>query len=103
VLRLLAATDAELEKMVGRWYIPGREMRYVRRNALVVLGNVADPADGAVEEVLRRALADADPILQAHAVWAAARLGRPDLIAGIAGRRGDLDPIVAEELARVGQ
>ena len=32
-----------LMDLVGRWYIPGREARYVRRNALVVLGNTADP------------------------------------------------------------
>ena len=42
VLDLLAATDDELLARHGRWYIPGREPRYLRRNALVVLGNVGD-------------------------------------------------------------
>ena len=67
-------------ELVGRWYIPGREPRYVRRNALIVLGNTADPADPAVVAAVAQALADADPIVRSHAVWAAARLGRRDLL-----------------------
>ncbi len=47
VLDLLAATDDELLARHGRWYIPAREPRYLRRNALVVLGNVGDPTDPA--------------------------------------------------------
>ncbi len=45
VLSLLAADDGPLMDQLGRWYIPGREPRYVRRNALIVLGNTADPSD----------------------------------------------------------
>ena len=33
---------------------PGREPRYVRRNALIVLGNTADPADPAVDAAVTR-------------------------------------------------
>ena len=81
VLELLAASDDELLARHGRWYIPRRQPRYLRRNALVVLGNVGDGADPAVESALRRALADPDPMLRSHAAWAAERLGRSDLIA----------------------
>ncbi len=98
ILELLALDDGRLMELVGRWYIPGREPRYVRRNALVVLGNTADPSDPAVDVALTRALTDHDPILRAHAVWAAARLGRPDLL-GALGREGD--PLVQAELTRV--
>ena len=35
-------SDAELLERHGRWYIPDRAVRYLRRNALVVLGNTAD-------------------------------------------------------------
>ncbi len=98
VLEILAAGDAELEQLVGRWYIPGRDLRYVRRNALVVLGNVGSAADEAVVATLRRYLAGGDPLLTAHAVWAAARIGRPDLLAGVPGD----DPLVADELTRAG-
>jgi len=81
VLDLLAASDEELLDRHGRWYIPRRQPRYLRRNALVVLGNVGDGADPEVEAALRRALADPDPIVRSHAAWAAERLGRSDLIA----------------------
>jgi len=80
VLDILSASDAELLDRHGRWYIPRRQARYVRRNALVVLGNVGDGEDPAVEAALRRALADPDPLLREHAAWAARRLGRDDLV-----------------------
>ena len=84
VLEVLAASDDELLARHGRWYIPRRQPRYLRRNALVVLGNVGDGGDPDVEAALRRALSDPDPMLRSHAAWAAARLGRPDLVAASA-------------------
>jgi epoxyqueuosine reductase len=96
VIALLNASDAEILAEVGRWYIPGRQPRYVRRNALIVLGNTADPADPDVAATLRRALADSDPIVRAHAVWAAARLGRPDLLEAV---EADPDPLVRGEMS----
>jgi epoxyqueuosine reductase len=99
VLTLLSVDDAALEVLIGRWYIPGRELRYVRRNALIVLGNTADGRDPAVSAALARALGDTDPIVRSHAVWAARHLGRPDLLMAIAD---DLDPLVQAELALVG-
>ena len=86
ILRLLACRDETLMDLVGRWYIPGREPRYVRRNALVVLGNTGDPAIPAVDAACQARSADPDPIIRAHAVWAAARLGRRDLLAAVGGR-----------------
>ncbi|HEX3539782.1 MAG TPA: tRNA epoxyqueuosine(34) reductase QueG [Acidimicrobiales bacterium] len=96
LLELLAASDDELMGRHGRWYIPRRQPRYLRRNALVALGNIADGRDPDVEMALRRALADPDPILRAHAVWAASRLARPDLIAPLID---DDDPTVRQEIA----
>ena len=81
VLDVLDGSDEDLLARHGRWYIPGRQPRYLRRNALVVLGNVGDGSDPEVEAALRRALADADPMLRRHAAWAAERLGRSDLLA----------------------
>jgi epoxyqueuosine reductase len=97
LLDLLAAGDDELLDRHGRWYVPRRQARYLRRNALVVLGNVADPSDERVAGTLRRALADDDGLVRAHAVWAARRLGRDDLLAG--PTRDDPDPLVRAELA----
>ena len=88
VLELLSQSDAELLARFGRWYIPGREPRYLRRNALVVLGNVGDGSDPAVGAALRRAMADADPLVRAHALWAAHRLGLADVVGeGLAHER----------------
>ena len=98
LLELLALDDAALIDEVGRWYVPRREARYVRRNALVALGNVGDGDDPAVVEALQRCLADPDPIVRGHAVWAAARLGRGELLAPLAH---DDDPDVRAELSAV--
>jgi epoxyqueuosine reductase len=80
LVALLDPDDEVVLARAGRWYIPRRDVRYVRRNALVVLGNVGDGSDPAVIEVLERYLAHADPLLRGHAVWAARRLGRDDLL-----------------------
>ena len=98
VLDLLAASDDDLMARHGRWYIPRRQPRYLRRNALVVLGNVGDPADARVAAALAAALAAGDPLVRAHAVWAARRLGRDDLVLA-AGAAADDDPLVRAELA----
>ena len=45
VLDLLAADDETLLERHGRWYIADRDPRWLRRNALVVLGNIGDPGD----------------------------------------------------------
>jgi epoxyqueuosine reductase len=101
VLDLLAASDDELMARHGRWYIPRRQPRYLRRNALLVLGNVGDPTDPLVAAAVAAALASSDPLVRAHAVWAARRLGRDDLVLA-AGLAADDDPLVRAELeARV--
>jgi epoxyqueuosine reductase len=97
VLDLLAASDDALMTRHGRWYIPARQPRYLRRNALVVLGNVGDPADPQVAAALAAALTADDPLVRAHAVWAARRLGRDDLVLA-AGVATDDDPLVRAEL-----
>jgi len=80
LVELLELPDDALMARVGRWYVPRRQPRYVRRNALVALGNVGDGQDRAVERVLRRALGSDDELLREHAAWAAQRLGRDDLL-----------------------
>ena len=97
LLDLLAADDAALLARFGRWYIPRREPRYLRRNALVALGNSASLAQPGVRAAVERALADDDPLVRAHAVWAARRLGLDPLPAAIGA---DADPLVQAELAR---
>ncbi len=81
---LLSATDDEIVARHGRWYIADRNVDYLRRTALVVLGNIATPTDGGVAAVLERHLRHPDALLRGHAVWAAKRLGRPDLLEPLA-------------------
>jgi epoxyqueuosine reductase len=68
----LRATDDELVDRYERLYVPRNEARWLRRNALVALGNVGGPE--CVEDVERFA-DDPDPVLREHAQWAARRLG----------------------------
>lgn len=97
-LQLLEATDSRVLEMCDRWYIAGRDPRWIRRNALLVLGNVAPtPPTERVRSVLRRYLVIDDRLLQAHALWAAIRLG----MAEEASRLCDLgDPQVYDEWSR---
>lgn len=94
LLALLAAGDDELVARFGRWYIPRREPRYLRRNALIALGNAAHAGLGPGMEAelvatLRHYLAHPDQMLRAHAVWAAFRAGRPQLVTA--------NPVLGEE------
>lgn len=93
VIELLSLDDDEILRRHGRWYLHDRDPRWVRRNALVVLGNVGSGSDPAVAETLARYLASPDPLLRSHAVWAARRLSRGDLLPNT-----DPDPSVRAEL-----
>ena len=75
VLPLLRATDEQLIERWGRWYLADRDPRWIRRNALVVLGNTGIAADADVRQVVADYLSHDDPVLRAHAVWAAQQLG----------------------------
>ena len=81
LFELLTGTEDELLAAVGRWYIPKRDTRYVRRNALVALGNAdLTQADRATARTILDAFdpSDApapDPMLGEHARWARTRLG----------------------------
>jgi epoxyqueuosine reductase len=63
-------------RRVDHWYVAERNPRWVRRNALVVLGNVATPQDRAAVDVVRRYAAGADDLLAEHAQWALAEIDR---------------------------
>ncbi len=43
LIEILDASDAEVMRRWGRWYVADRDPRWVRRNALVALGNVGRP------------------------------------------------------------
>jgi epoxyqueuosine reductase len=67
----LAAQQDELVERYERLFVPKNDARYLRRNALVALGNTGRGEDASVIEPF---LEDADPLLREHAAWALARI-----------------------------
>ena len=72
LLELLGADDATLLDRYGHWYIPRRQPRYLRRNALIALGNTGGPRAAAVAAGF---LSNPDWLLRAHAAWAVGEVG----------------------------
>jgi epoxyqueuosine reductase len=67
----LEASDAELAARYDRLFVPRNDPRYLRRNALVALGN----AGGREHVPLAEGYAAGDdPLLREHATWALRRL-----------------------------
>ena len=93
LIDLLDAADTEIIQRWGRWYIADRDPRWVRRNALVALGNIGRADDPDVRRCLAVYLAGDDAMLRVHAVWATRRLGLDAMLPA-----DDADPLVAEEL-----
>jgi epoxyqueuosine reductase len=67
LVAIVEASDDELLRDYGTWYIPKRDPRYLKRNALIALGNIADPA---TRPVLERVAQGDDELLAEHARWA---------------------------------
>ena len=106
VIELLNESNESLLEKYGSWYLADRDPRWLRRNGLIILGNIA-PVDSSarensvmnpVEQVLRRYLGDIDPMLRLHAVWAAVRLGRRDLVGLLSV---DTDESVRDEYSQI--
>jgi epoxyqueuosine reductase len=60
-----------LRERYERLYVPRNDPRYLRRNALVALGNTGAPDDKALADPF---LADCDELLREQAQWAVARI-----------------------------
>jgi epoxyqueuosine reductase len=67
----LEAGDADLRVRYERLFVPRNDPRYLRRNALVALGNNGRPED---RELADRYAQSEDPLLREHARWALTRL-----------------------------
>ena len=73
LVALLEADDDTLLAEYGRWYVPRRDPRYLRRNALVALGNTAAPGDARAVATIERYAEGDDELLAEHARWARER------------------------------
>lgn len=83
LVELLETDDEALVVAWGRWYLADRDPRWIRRNALVALGNALaeGPAPSAAEQaraeaVLDRYVGGIDALLADHARWARTRARR---------------------------
>jgi epoxyqueuosine reductase len=76
VVRLVEWLEDDAEELTRRYerlYVPRNDARYLRRNALVALGNTGESEHlPAVEPYLDAT----DPLLREHAEWSAARISR---------------------------
>jgi len=96
VFNILEQDDETLISKYGQWYIPQRDPRYLRRNALLVLGNIGTAESEKVQAIVSRYLESADSMLRSYAVWAAKRLGLTNLLKGM---ENDASEDVQRELA----
>ena len=94
LVALLEMDDEALLAAHGRWYLADRNPMWLRRNALIALGNSASADDERVRGVLGHYLGHVEPMLRAHAVWALNRLGLASMLPD-----HDPDALVADELA----
>ena len=74
LIDLLAADDATLLERHGRWYIADRNPRWLRRNALICVGNTATPDDDEARHALEDYRDGDDDLLAEHARWALAQI-----------------------------
>ncbi len=73
-LEILNATDDDILNRFGTWYIHQRNPKWLRRNAVIALGNTAASDDHEAFSVLRTVASGNDDTLAEHAVWALQRL-----------------------------
>jgi epoxyqueuosine reductase len=97
LLGVLASDDDALMRRFAHFYVPGRQARYLRRNALVALGSAGGA--GAVAAAAGF-LTGSDALLRAHAAWALGELGGGVARAALqAAGRGEANRAVGEEIA----
>ncbi len=70
LLEILSLSDTQILDRFGAWYIANRDPKYVRRNALIALGNCGSWSDDQVKKTVLKYIRDPDPVLSEHASWA---------------------------------
>lgn len=103
VIDILTSPEDDLLERYGAWYIPQRDVRYLQRNALIILGNLLATHSGlrdsdwsAARTVLSRYVTSDDDLLNTHAAWAIIRSADSELLK----LWGDLE-VLQRELAVV--
>lgn len=86
VVEMLDLDDEQLLERHGRWYIARRDPRWLRRNAIIVLGNIAEPADVMARRRLEAYAGGDDEILAEHARWAIAAIDHRRMSSAVVDR-----------------
>lgn len=93
---VLNAADSTLLDWFGHWFIPDRDPRIIRRNALIAAGNSGHQP---LVPLVASYAGYPDWVLRAHALWALQRLGGPIAEAVIEDRvLHETDPRVRAEI-----
>ena len=95
LVELLGATDAKLLDLAQHWFVPRRDPDYIRRNALVALGNAGDSDH---IPLVGRYLQHNRATLRCHAAWALGRLGETARGPLVERQAVEHDPSVLEEI-----
>lgn len=98
LLEVLSLSDRPLRQRFGHFYVPRNQARFLRRNAIVALGNSGDARFGGV---LAGLLGHPDALLRSHAAWSLGRIG--GRVAGAVlqeARRAESDAEVLVEVDR---
>ena len=82
LLEVLARSDEELMTEYEHFYVPRRDARFLRRNALVALGH---GGNSEAVPVVAGYLGSSLGVLRAHAAWALGRLGGEKAASALAG------------------
>jgi epoxyqueuosine reductase len=96
---VLEMSDEDLSGVTDHWYVPGRKMRFVRRNALVALGNTGGPESVGI---IMSYVEHHDAMLARHALWALSQVA-PAIAVGVADGLAETasDEAMIEEIAEV--
>ncbi len=92
---VLTADDEVLLEMAGHWFIPKRDPDYIRRNALIAVGNSRGAAHLLM---LERYLHHRRATLRSHAAWALGEMGEIAKSPLLERMVIEHDPVVLEEI-----
>ncbi len=84
LIEMLATADRPLRERFDHFYVPRNQARFLRRNAIVNLGNAAAAR---FTGVLAGLLGHPDALLRAHAAWALGRSADPAAAAALRAAR----------------
>ena len=96
LVEVLASADRPLRRRFAHFYVPRNEARFLRRNAIVALGNAATSKHTGV---LAGMLGHPDAMLRAHAAWALGRISDPRALGALrAAAVTEVDADVVQEI-----